>query len=258
MKRQCNQIYSTMILDTHSDRAFSTYFIEHAEDDEQIDFVGLLREMSDFFGWTHATYLGTGLNGLPEFEDMLITTYSDAWIHRYNEKDYKLIDPVVSQGTQSLLPLDWSQTRSGSVQMKTFFGEARELGVGRSGLTVAVRGHFGDSSLFSINTDEVGAKWDRRKRDTISDLTYFAHLFHEAVLKQQSVDLIDERPSLTRREQEVLRWAARGKTAWETAKILSLSEKTVSFYLSNAVIKLKVVTKTQAVAKAITQRLLTI
>jgi len=53
-----------------------------------------------------------------------------------------------------------------------------------------------------------------------------------------------------------LRWAAKGKTAWETGKILELKEKTVSFYISNANFKLGVATKTQAVARAISENLL--
>ena len=43
---------------------------------------------------------------------------------------------------------------------------------------------------------------------------------------------------LTPREKEVLLWAARGKTSWETAKLLGLSEATVNQHLRNTMAKL--------------------
>jgi DNA-binding NarL/FixJ family response regulator len=38
-------------------------------------------------------------------------------------------------------------------------------------------------------------------------------------------------PSLTRREGECLGWCAEGKSYWETAVILGISERTVSFHM---------------------------
>lgn len=57
-------------------------------------------------------------------------------------------------------------------------------------------------------------------------------------------------PRLTRREGDVLLWAARGKTAWETAQLLGLTERTVKFYLARACARLEVRNKTHAVASA--------
>lgn len=58
---------------------------------------------------------------------------------------------------------------------------------------------------------------------------------------------------LTPREKEVLLWAARGKTSWETAVLLDLSEKTVKFYLGNARNRLAVQNKTHAVALCLSE-----
>ncbi len=56
---------------------------------------------------------------------------------------------------------------------------------------------------------------------------------------------------LTPRERECLTWAARGKTAWETAVILSNSESAVKKHLAAASEKLDARTRTQAVALAL-------
>lgn len=61
---------------------------------------------------------------------------------------------------------------------------------------------------------------------------------------------------LTPREREVLQWAAMGKTAWETAQLLNLSEKTVKFYLLRACERLGANNKTHAVAVALKNQLL--
>lgn len=56
---------------------------------------------------------------------------------------------------------------------------------------------------------------------------------------------------LTPREKDVLYWAAEGKSAWEIGRILSITERTAKFHLSNIYKKLGVHTRTQAVACAI-------
>lgn len=62
---------------------------------------------------------------------------------------------------------------------------------------------------------------------------------------------VDDTPYLTPREREVLLWAARGKSAWETAQLLGLSEKTIKFYLRNASSRLNTKNKTHAVATSL-------
>ncbi|KQW43611.1 helix-turn-helix transcriptional regulator [Pelomonas sp. Root662] len=58
-------------------------------------------------------------------------------------------------------------------------------------------------------------------------------------------------PKLTKRELDVLSWTAQGKTAWEVSVILGMSEKTVNFHLGNAMRKLDVTSKHQAVLKCV-------
>ena len=62
--------------------------------------------------------------------------------------------------------------------------------------------------------------------------------------------------ALNEREVEVLTWAARGKTSAEIAKILDLTKRTVDFHIDNARGKLGAATRTEAVLKAATGRLI--
>ena len=62
--------------------------------------------------------------------------------------------------------------------------------------------------------------------------------------------------ALNEREVEVLTWSARGKTSAEIAKILDLTKRTVDFHIDNARGKLGAATRTEAVLKAATGRLI--
>jgi len=57
--------------------------------------------------------------------------------------------------------------------------------------------------------------------------------------------------SLTLKERECLRWCKEGKTNWEIGEIMSISEKTVEFHLSNTIKKLNVSNRITAVVKGI-------
>ncbi len=61
---------------------------------------------------------------------------------------------------------------------------------------------------------------------------------------------------LNDREVETLTWVARGKTSSEIARILGLTKRTVDFHIDNARTKLGAATRTEAVLKAATGRLI--
>nr|WP_237709974.1 helix-turn-helix domain-containing protein [Achromobacter xylosoxidans] len=56
---------------------------------------------------------------------------------------------------------------------------------------------------------------------------------------------------LSERQASCLHWAALGKTSWETARILGVSESTVNFHLCNACEKLGVRGRRAAVVAAL-------
>ena len=69
-------------------------------------------------------------------------------------------------------------------------------------------------------------------------------------------ELWPKRVTLNDREVESLTWVARGKTSAEIAQILGLTKRTVDFHIDNARTKLDAATRTEAVIKAATGRLI--
>ena len=59
----------------------------------------------------------------------------------------------------------------------------------------------------------------------------------------------DELPKLTDRERDCLAFVADGRTDWEIAMLLGISESTARFHLNNARRKLGAVNRAQAVAR---------
>lgn len=56
--------------------------------------------------------------------------------------------------------------------------------------------------------------------------------------------------TLSPRELEVLMWLKLGKTSWDIAVILRISERTVNYHVSNILQKLDVASRLQAVSAA--------
>lgn len=63
---------------------------------------------------------------------------------------------------------------------------------------------------------------------------------------------------LTKREYEILNWVKIGKTTWEIAQILSVSESCVNFHIDNLRKKLNAVNRGQALAVAVANGLIKI
>jgi DNA-binding CsgD family transcriptional regulator len=62
---------------------------------------------------------------------------------------------------------------------------------------------------------------------------------------------------LTPRELEVLTWASRGKSAWEIGQILGITKRTVDEHIQTATRKLGAANRTEAVAIAVREHILT-
>lgn len=96
-----------------------------------------------------------------------------------------------------------------------------------------------------------------------ADILGAARAHHFAVLRRngvweklQTAGAPTTAHSLTPREQEVMAWVARGKSAWEIGEILHISKRTVDEHVQAAIRKLGAANRTQAVAIALLHRII--
>ncbi|OLP44172.1 hypothetical protein BJF95_06315 [Rhizobium oryziradicis] len=188
-------------------------------------------------------------------EPFLAVTYSLKWIEHYKAQNYVAIDPVIKEGFSNLLPVEWNAGGAKNTKLKTFFGEAAEFGVGRSGVTFSVRGMAGDRALFTITSDSSAKEWKKDQEFLKRDLQMLAYHVHNLVMSSAQAEKRPA-PKLAPREIECLKWKASGKTDWETAMILGITEKTVRFYLDLARAKLDATNITHAVVKALNHNII--
>lgn len=105
--------------------------------------------------------------------------------------------------------------------------------------------------MLSLASREEHADYDLHDE---AGLQIIVHAMQEATKRFLAKTVAGPLPAMenmTPREVECLSWTAKGKTSWEIARILELSENTVIFHLRNAIKKLEVTNRSQAVAKAI-------
>jgi LuxR family transcriptional regulator len=180
------------------------------------------------------------------------------------DQEYYRIDPVQQICIDCNLPFVWSfQGGDEHILERPLRREHRPVVAYLKdthlscGATVPI--HSSDGSLATVTAIRVDAErgFERVARRELATLSLLAHFMHEAA--QRGFDEETRRchaVSLSAREIECLRWAARGKTAEDIAEILDRAPATVCLHLNNAQHKLGAQNRAQAIARAAHYRLL--
>jgi DNA-binding CsgD family transcriptional regulator len=196
--------------------------------------------------------------------ERISTNYAPEWRARVRAQNYLDIDPTVRRARRSCLPFTWSELRESRALLpaqRQLFDEAAALGL-RHGFTVPIHMTGGGEGLVALASDVGTREFDAAIAHHRHDLHLLAlhfHALHEQACRTQRAggqDAPHPDIEVTSREAECLLWTARGKSAWEAARVLGITERTVNFHVENARRKLNAQTKTQAVAQAILQNLI--
>jgi DNA-binding CsgD family transcriptional regulator len=177
--------------------------------------------------------------------------YPTPWVAAYRARGYHRVDPVARTLFASPEPLIWSQLRSRSPtpMEREFYATAADFGL-RDGFAFGSRfDNTSCGSFFSCGGADL-ARSERHRRM----LGYLAPFLHVALARLR-MGQQHGKPQLTPREIEVLGYAKYGKTNWEISMALGLSSRVVKFHMENAMRKLNVANRTQAVAVALSQGL---
>jgi DNA-binding CsgD family transcriptional regulator len=124
-------------------------------------------------------------------------------------------------------------------------------------LTFPLPSRHQEAAVFGMSAESTACEWEQKKTAILREVRILADYLHSHVLRTNGHDANREL-LVSARELDCLRWTAAGKSAWEASVILGISERTVRFHLNAAREKLDCTTTTQAVAKAISHRLIEI
>ena len=214
---------------------------------------GIARQM----GFEHFLY-GVQVNtSLTRPYRFILSCYPENWRKHYDEEGYANIDPTVAHCAKTSIPVIWKNEMFKGRKEARVRSEAKECGL-VSGASFSVHGSRGEAAMLSLST----SRESREAQDDIVAMMGKAQLLtcylHEAVqrivLSKGPIPL--KKINLTDPEKECLVWAAEGKTGWEIANIIKISERTVTFHLQNAVHKLGVVNRQQAISRALSMGLI--
>ncbi len=210
-----------------------------------------LRSARDVFGVLNLSYWFLGASSdLPDRMSWF-STYDEGYMAVYLRDFTPLRDRAFQLCFRRLLPLDWAEIRRADESVESIHAIAERFGVGRHGVSIPIREPGVGDAMFSINFDCEDRHWNEVRSSLVNEVHLFAHYFHLRMRNVIAAQSVTSEFDLSPREREVLQWAAEGKTSWETAQLLRVSESAVNLYTSNAMQKLRAKTKTQAVAIAV-------
>lgn len=173
--------------------------------------------------------------------------YADAFVDTGQSRH----DPVMQHVKSQSVPIIWNQSTYVDRGLADKWEVQAAFGY-RTGIALALHLPEGRHFVLGVDRDQDLPANTAELTRMVADLQLFAVHAQDAAIRLFVPPLLQpERPSLTPRELEALRWTMEGKTAWEVGTILGISERTAVLHVNNAMHKLNCVNKHQAVLKAL-------
>jgi LuxR family quorum-sensing system transcriptional regulator CciR len=184
-----------------------------------------------------------------------IGNYPDAWMEMLHEKRYIYVDPVLTACQNSTVGFRWSEVDALielSPTQREILSLAEESGMGE-GFTVPahIPGECAGSCSFALGT---GRSFDE---SMVPILQYVGSFGFEAARRlgnggtKRKGKKVEDVARLTSRQLDCVVLVARGKSDWDSAKLLGISEQTVHQHVETAKRKFGVATRTQLVIRAL-------
>lgn len=173
------------------------------------------------------------------------------YVEPYSDAASGKRDPVLQHCKKQTVPIIWNQDTYVENGVGDLWEQQAQFGY-RTGIAMALHLPEGKHFLLGVDRDQPLPEDATELQRLVADLQLFAVHAQESAMRllvppaQQH-----ERPALTPRELEVLRWTMDGKTAWEVGAVLGISERTAVLHIANAMHKLRCGNKHQAVLKAL-------
>lgn len=234
------------------EQALAAISAAEAQSDPVLQSVVAIR---DIYGLANVSYQLGQLPGAVVDGPYVKSTYPGEWLSRYLIKGYTRVDPVVLEGFERVLPFDWRELTL-TPAAEELFKDFQSHGLAAQGYSVPIIDKLGRRALFSLNGRMEGDAWGDFIAAHGVDFAEMGHRLHAMAMEE--IFGKSELPRFARRELECLTWAAQGKSAKETARILNVSDATVRDYLVSARLKLRADNITSAIAKAVKLRLINI
>ncbi|OAM74116.1 helix-turn-helix transcriptional regulator [Devosia elaeis] len=216
----------------------------------------LLYAAIDQYGFQKFIISGLPDRGMDVRPFVLLSGWDDEWYERYTSLGYVHLDPVARHCFGTTLPFDWSDApydQEADLPARRVMEEARDFGMDQ-GLCVPIHMEGGMQGVVSLvgKTEHL----DDKSRLELHMLALYVHG------RLRFINANDPngapRRAITRREAEILKWVASGKTANEIAGITGLTARTINQHCENAQKRLGTNNRLHTVVEAIRHKLITL
>lgn len=230
-------------------------FIEKISERSDVDtMLEQLRHVVGRFGFESFLLTGVPDPGRRIDGYIMLSGWNESWLERYVSEDYVQVDPIARRLQDASDPFVWSEVTAGLDLMpsgRRVMEEAADIGM-VDGLCVPLYDLDGRRSVLSM----AGRSIDLSPADR--GVLHLVGMYAQNRIREmvEARSITPTRPPLSPRERECLQWTAAGKTSWEIATILCLSQSTTDGYIASATRKLGAANRTQAVAEGIRRGLI--
>jgi DNA-binding CsgD family transcriptional regulator len=240
-----------MDIESYRHRA-AAWFAQTLDDaGPSLDVARAVHDAARCVGARHAAFVMQHVPGVVEENPFAADTYGPAWREHLQLLRYASVDPARNAATITAPLVDWADLPRRRLKERRYFRDFEAHQLGGHGLTMLHRGHQGDRSLLTFNSDTTLRRWTTLRTDIAAAAKVIHPALHRFVLRTRfgidGVSVI----RLTPRERECLGWAAHGRTSKEISDVLGLTPATVNFFIDAAVQKLAALNRAHAAAKAV-------
>lgn len=219
--------------------------------------------ITQHFGFDSFLY---GMSTMPKLNHegtaYVYTTQPRSWVERYDQRAYIEVDPRINLNWDSAIPLIWDQTsvRGIGAREDAFLNDALAHGIA-SGISFMFHGPHNSHVLLALNSPIAVSDPIRMQAilRNVPDIMMFGHYFHQIFMQgvlEKKIEPISRGASLSRRETECVRLAARGLTTEDIATKLDIRSRTVQFHFDSIRSKLGAANRQEAIAIAVRRNLL--
>ncbi len=210
-------------------------------------FPAFIDNLCSKFELEYASYVAM----MPRASDVqFYANYPNDWVEHYSAADLQKFDPTIHMSVRSIAPVDWGRFQRDTNYNKVFIA-GKDFGIPNVGVSVPIRGPYGDVGLLSVCRNSKNDQWSKLKQKIMGELQVAAVHMHDNVMSSGLLPDALTQPVLSQREKEILQWVAVGKSQQDIGDILCISHRTVEVHLRSGREKLKALTTSQAVGRAV-------
>lgn len=211
------------------------------------DLEALLARLTSEFGFSGAAYYRLTRFGAPLEPTLVFGAGFDAWVQRYVEQNYSLVDPVIPWAFRRDLPFTSREIAEAVPQPRALHEERAERWA-PDGLFCPVATSWGETGVVCWASPKI-VELDDRDRLAMGNLSRAFVTRYKRLAPAEPMPELSLRP-LSRREVQCAYWLSEGLRAKQIADILELSVHTVRQYIDAASQKLSARNRGEMILRA--------